>query len=447
MWCHRKKGEKPIVAGPNILVDWTDDNTNTYVQILDDTVIIKAAADSLSQDSLVWYFYPASGFENVRYDIVLYKNGVQAEVGLKQEITGDSSVQQGLTATIPATNFSSGDEFQVFVRTYEEPIEFDQIRFRYSTAHGGTGTNYFFDSTDLTNYPAGYKFNIAENLPEQNVIDFLSSLFKMFNLVAYVQDDATIQVKPLDDFYGPTEHDISKYVDVSRSKIDGALPYKEIFFKYTDTKSILADQHLQELSDVEWGGNEYTDTGILDGGIYKVEPNFHHAKYEKLLNVSDLSDDTGIQYGYFVSDNEEAYLGKPLIMYVGFQSPYKSLSILGRDSATEISSFGYINMPSNVETITSNTAKTIHFGQELNEYTNTLNSNSLFERHYKLYIQNVFNQLTRISKVTAVLPVGKVINIELSDIIIINGRKYRINTMTTNLKDGRTDFELINYYD
>lgn len=448
MWCHRKKGEKEIVAGPDILVDWTDDNTNSYVQILNDTVIIKAAADGFSQDSLVWYFYPATGFENVRYDIVLYKNGVQADVGLKQEVTGDSSVQQGLTATIPATNFSEGDEFQVFVRTYEEPIEFDQIRFRYSTAHGGTGTNYFFDSTDLTNYPAGYKFNIAENLPEQTIIDFLSSLFKMFNLVAYVQDDDTIQVKPLDTFYGSTEHDITKYVDVNKSSVNAALPYKEIFFKYADTKSILADQHLQELSDVEWGGIEYTDTGNLDGEIYKVEPNFHHAKYERLVDLSDLSNTTGIQYGYFVTDNEEAYLGKPLIMYVNLQAINKSIGLLDRDSVIQLSQNDYVNMPSNTEDIDNVSSNSIHFSDELSEYTNTsiADDKNLFARFYKSYIENVFNPSTRLVKLNAVLPIGKVISIELSDVIVIAGSRYRINAMTTNLKDGRTDFELINYY-
>ena len=87
----------------------------------------------------------------------------------------------------------------------------------------------------------------------------------------------------------------------------------------------MADQHLQELSDVEWGGIEYTDTGNLDGGIYKVEPSFHHAKYERLVDLSDLSNTTGIQYGYFVTDNEEAYLGKPLIMYVDLQAIGKSI--------------------------------------------------------------------------------------------------------------------------
>lgn len=446
MWCHRKNGQVEITSGPNILVDWTNDNTNTYVQILDDTFIPKTASDPLLQDSLLWRFTPASGFENVRYDIILYKNGVQATVGYKQEVTGTQSVQQGLTATIPATSFSSGDEFQIFIRTYEEPIEFSEVMFRYSQSHG-VGPNHFFYSTDLTDYPAGFKFNISQNMPEMKIIDFLSSLFKMFNLVAYVQDDGKIQVTPFDDFYGTNRNDISQYINVDKSAIDSALPFKEIFFKYKDTKTILANQHLQEISDVEWGGEEYTEAGNLDGETYKVEPDFHHAKYERIINSYDSSDVTGIQWGYFVTDNEDAYLGKPLVMYVNLQAIGRSIGYVDRNSVTQLSQYDYVNMPSNSEDIDLDTSNSLHFSVEKSEYTNTDLDESLFKRFYQNYIQSVFNSKNRITKVSAVLPVGKIISISLSDIIVINDRLYRINSMTTNLRDGKTDFELINYYD
>ena len=106
----------------------------------------------------------------------------------------------------------------------------------------------------------------------------------------------------------------------------------------------------------------------------------------------------------------------------------------------------YMNMPCNVEDIDDDTSNSLHFSEELNEYTNALAENSLFERFYKSYIQNVFNPSTRIIKVNAVLPVAKIIEIKLSDIIVIGGSRYRINAMDVNLKDGRANFELINYY-
>ena len=138
-------------------------------------------------------------------------------------------------------------------------------------------------------------FNIASNMPDMKIIDFLSSLFKMFNLVAYIDNKDDVYVEPLDTFYGTNQRDITKYIDINKSQVNVALPYKEIFFKYKDTGSILAEQHLQEISQIEWGGVEYTDGTNISGGVYKVEPDFHHAKYEKLIDVRSGIHDTGIQ--------------------------------------------------------------------------------------------------------------------------------------------------------
>ena len=283
-------------------------------------------------------------------------------------------------------------------------------------------------------------------MPEMNIIDFLSSLFKMFNLVAYVNDAGEIQVVPLDDFYTETIQDITQYIDVDKSQVDAALPFKEIFFKYKDTKTILANQHLQEISNVEWGGEEYTDTGNIDGEIYKVEPDFHHAKYEKLIDVSNQSNDTGVQVGYFVNDNEEAYLGRPLLVYINNQSPNVDIGFVANNARILIGSSLSVNMPSNSEVINDDQSNSLHFDVEFSEYTSSELDNSLFSRFYQKYIESVFNSKNRLTKVSAVLPIVKTISIQLSDVIVIQGKKYRINSMTTNLKDGRTEFELINYY-
>ena len=434
MWCHRKAGEDEVTFGPNIQVTFDDDTSNSFFYTSSNKLYVDTPYFT---DIEIDFDATSSDFI---YNVVIHKNGTQIK-----KIDGLS----GFNTIDVTADASNGDYFEAFIQTYELDATFTSIQWDVEYREDSDPASPIVTAQFLSNkttYDNGYTFNIAENMPEQNIIDFLSGLFKMFNLVAYVQDDGTIQVQPLDDFYTSTEHDITEYIDISSSTIDAALPYKEIFFKYQDTKTILAEQHLQTLSDVEWGGNEYTETGNLDGGIYKVEPAFHHAKYEKLIDLSDSDTSTEVQYGYFVNDSENAYIGKPLIMYVDLVAGDESIGFLNRDTVDEITSATSINMPANLEDITDDTSETIHFGEEKNEYTNVAATNSLFERYYKSYIQNVFNPLTRIIKVKAVLPIGKVINIELSDVIVIGGRRYRINAMTTNLADGRTDFELINYY-
>ena len=75
---------------------------------------------------------------------------------------------------------------------------------------------------------------------------------KTFNLTAFVQN-GVIQVKPLDDFYtGTNTYDITEFVDVNSSKVDVALPFKEVRFKFKDTKTFLANK-FSELNNRNWG--------------------------------------------------------------------------------------------------------------------------------------------------------------------------------------------------
>jgi hypothetical protein len=123
------------------------------------------------------------------------------------------------------------------------------------------------------------------------------------------------------------------------------------------------------------------------------------------------------------------------------------MSFVANDTRKQITSGSSVNMPSNTEDIDDATSNNIHFNTEKSEYTFVNSVNTLFKRFYENYILNVFDTKNRITKVTAILPVGKIIDIELYDVVIIGGRRYRINSMKTNLKDGRTELELINYYD
>ena len=63
----------------------------------------------------------------------------------------------------------------------------------YETQQFKNSNGAFFTSTTL-------EFNIQEQIPKMKIIDFLTGIFQMFNLTAYVENDIIV-VQPLDDFY------------------------------------------------------------------------------------------------------------------------------------------------------------------------------------------------------------------------------------------------------
>jgi hypothetical protein len=295
------------------------------------------------------------------------------------------------------------------------------------------------------------EFIISQNLPNMNVIDFLTGLFKMFNLTAY-EVDGIIHVQTLESYYtAGVVRDITEYVDPQSLQVDKALPYEEVKFEYKDTGTIFANQH-DQISSTAWGGLNYVETGGLDSNndTYSIEAPFAHLKYERLLNPSGgANSQTDIQWGWMANENSESYF-EDAVLFIGkyislpLNEPIRFLQT--KASTGGIRSLNDIWIPSNSVSLDAATNKeTINFGLEINEWTTGNNfTDSLFEKYYRFYIAGVFNQAKRLSKITARLPKKFVINYTLADIVVINNDRYRINSITTNLLSGSSQLELLN---
>ena len=312
-----------------------------------------------------------------------------------------------------------------------------------------------FSNANTFSTSAVFEFNITQQIPKIKIIDFLSGLFKMFNLTAYVDDIGTIVVRTLDSYYADSTqvYNIDKYLDTTKSNVEVALPFKEINFSYKGLGTLLAKQ-FEQIYNSGWGSISYKlNNRIYDAPTenYKVELPFEHMQYERLydINPSGTGASTTFQYGYFVDDNFEPYYGEPLLFYPILNN---GTSIRIRDEETEDEDdITRYFIPSNSLALDCATSKVnIHFQNEVNEYTAreagdpTCFTDTLFETKYKTYIQDVFNEKRRLTKVTAYLPMKVYYNLQLNDLIELGQDRYKINSMKTDLTTGKTEFELLN---
>ena len=275
--------------------------------------------------------------------------------------------------------------------------------------------------------------NIADNMPDIKVLDFLTGLFKLFNLTAYV-DDSTIVVKSLDSFYSAgSSHDISEYIDTSEKSVDMALPFSEVSFKYKEPKTFLALNY-KRINNTIFGDLDYT-ADIDKGKNYKVEAPFEHLLYEKLSDADGSS--TLAQWGWMADDKQEPTIGAPVLFYIANTAcSSDKISFKGTSSVSGLSTY---NRPAN-----SIGTQTLNFGTETDEWTGTTDDDSLFENYYKNYIQEVFNSKTRLVKVKAYLPLKILLNYSLADRFVIDNQSYKINSINTNFLTGESKLELIN---
>lgn len=312
----------------------------------------------------------------------------------------------------------------------------------------GFGFNIVFDTDTLWQSSLTIEFIITQQIPEQKVLDFLNGLFNLFNLTTYTLPNGNIQVQTIDDYYSAgTTYDITPYLEVTKSKVDVALPYRQVNFEYEGLGTFLAKQY-EQLNNVGWGSLRFTlndATYSAPTEIYTVKPPFEHVQFERLFNQTNNAETT-VQYGYFVNENEQPYFGKPLLFYPVTLSGGDSISFL-TDLTTHVQVQVY-NVPSNsVALVSSINPDNLNFGAEINEYALTsavFSDSSLFRKEYTDYVSAVFNTQRRITKVKAFLPLRIVIALELNDKITMRNETYIINSVTTNLQTGESDFELLN---
>jgi hypothetical protein len=429
MWLHRKKGNVESGSGAeftNLINGWSVSGGEVSEMVNNSTFKI-TNDDNVGVLQLVLI-----RTNTTPYEIVIKRDG--------QTILTRSNITSQNEQIILTPFINVGSEYTATLN-YSAAITFSSISWAFEYYDPDQEADIF----PIISYtaPAAFEFTITSQVPDIKVLDFLTGIFKMFNLVAYLDNSGTVIVKTLDDFYVEgTNYDISSYIDVKDSQVNVALPYKEIVFDYKDNKTFLAAIHTQLFS-YTWAKEDYTGGENLDGGIYKVQLPFGHFKFEKILDADDGSE-TGIQWGYCVDDNQEAYIGAPFLFYAVNVSDGNTISF--RSSLTTHDSISSYNVPSNSLALSATTSKdNINFKNELNEYTgNSDFTDTLFQKYYKNYITSIFNSKNRLTKVTAFLPLKILLNFTLADSFDINGRRYTINSINTNLKTGKSEIELLN---
>lgn len=289
---------------------------------------------------------------------------------------------------------------------------------------------------------------ISRQMPKMKVIDFLTNLFKMFNLVAFKEDNK-INVLPLNDFYAQgTTYDITKYVDTTKSTVEKVLQYKSVKFDFKSKKSFLI-QNQQELLGNNFAGESYppSNDNEWDGKDFKVELDFEKMLYERLTNVSDGTLTT-IGQGAMLDKDFNATIGQPLLLYIETQTTGSTTFLFQNTSDNSTESLVSYNRPSQVfvpasGTVGSNSAA-LNFGLEIDEFFREVSGTNLFAKYYLDYIVSIYNRQGRIIKLEAYLPLHIILNYSLADKFIIHNKAYRINSIKTNLLNNKSTLELYN---
>ena len=377
------------------------------------------------------------------YELAVFKDGV-FDYAVKVNAHAASSV----TTTMASLSFGTSTQVQLFIRP-QQPTSMTYQCTDYSGIDSVTATSEF--SVDQTLF-ATYSFQLVvqDIMPEIKVKDFLAGILKMYNMVIVPTTSTSFLLQPLDDWYAAgSDKDYQEYLDITEYVVNRPPLYREIEFKYQETQQILGFQYLQT-NNVGFG--DLNTTFTFDGDEFLIEVPFECPLFERLTDLHTGGLTNVLVYKSITNQaNEDGtfnpYLGAPVLFYGVFGDYFintNSVAFVNSDNNTsrEVTECWYANV-SNSPT-SAGASHSICFGADIDPYHLQSVNRSLYNNEWSNYITDLYSIQRRLYNVEAVLPIGKIITLNLQNAIIWNNTKYLINNVSLNMTTGKATFELLN---
>ncbi len=342
-------------------------------------------------------------------------------------------------------------------------IEYRVVQLRRNHFVEGYSSQTITQSTSST---GGDGYSVGKNMPKIKVKEFITTLFKQFNIVATVKKDDTygnlVECKHYDHFINSgNEFDITEYTDISDSTIKPTTNYNSIEFKVNKPKSAM-EVAFDRVNNRQYGAlsyelNEGEDN--IKGVPFEFKLKTHKVPYERLDDLSDGSL-SGVQYAQFTDlDSQNVDMGVTftyLAESVGDSVSYDNGTSV-QQVYNPISPVSYYSIYEKIYPGNSSSEVKLNqsvlvgdfFGQETDEYfrdsrTSNLGHINLF---WQSYLNLLFDSRNRKVTVKSYLPQRIIRTLNPSDKVIIGDKKHIIESFSTNFSTGLTRFELIQVSD
>jgi hypothetical protein len=364
------------------------------------------------------------------YDILIYKNG--ALHGTYAGVIGNSN---DLFINHFLTTQNVTDKFTLAIQG-QAGFSFTSL-LTYTRGIGSSAVSYTASGTTQT---IGSTIDIGSYAPDLKLIDLITGLIKMFNLVIIPQDETTYELIPLELYYNDGRYnDISANVISDEIELKKTSMYKNINFKYQTSENILNTKFndlFLSTRNFSYGDLAYEQIDSLESNTFSVELPFENAMYERKTN-------SNFQTITFKKSDLSNYVPKPLLMYDNSMqtvSPTIRIDLItgGHQIISQYRRFS--------NDYNNGTILTLNWGEEISTWFLSNVSNGLYKRHYENYLGNIFNIKSRLVIVKCYFNPVQLIDIKLNDRIIIRDKKYTINKLTTDLTSGETTLELLTDY-
>ena len=366
------------------------------------------------------------------YYIDVYENGT-----LINTITGNGDNTYQI-ATMDTTNtIGLSRDYYCFVRS-NRALNFDSkyniVKYEswYQDDITTAQFTYVIPSVNANQVQNFSDLDLSSLMPDMTVYDFLSGIFKNFNLTCYAKTSSIFQIEPLEDWYNKgriidiTKHTTTEEISVSRVPL-----YKTIKFEHEQSQSFM-NREFFDLFGKEYG--DLNNTYNYDGADYQIK-----VPFENLLHSE--FDGTMTQVGYCLTKKPDfkPYIPKPILLYM-YEQQSTSIKFYNGTTTNTLTTY----MPFGQDMKKSTVNYSLNWGSDNSSLLNVPITQGKFATYYYGYLSNLFNKKNRITNVKTILPLSILTTLKLNDRLVIRDKRYIINQMNSKLTNGEVSLELIN---
>lgn len=443
LWLHRTEGYL-FSSGNDIAWTLIDFNRNTGSG--SDFNLTTETWTSPADNDYQFVVTMASGTEN--YELGIFFNGqLQASALVDAHVTG---IQRSFDLYVPL-----GTNVQLAIR----PQASNSITFQCSDyscdqldRETGLPVSNEFSVDQTATQTISFKVVVSDLMPEIKVKDFLAGIIKMHNLVVVPNSSTSFLLQPLSSWYADSvDQNYQTYFDITEYSVNRPPIYREIEFKYQPTEQILGFQY-QQTNSIGFGDLRAAFT--FDADNLTIDVPFECPLFERLTDQDTGNLTTVLVYKSITSEaddegNFNPYLGAPVLFYGYFDADFtffdEPIMWVDSDGTTTrtITNCWYSNV-SNRYDQTLFQANSMCFGANIDPYFLQVVKNGLYYNYWAEYITSLYNKSRRLVQVDAVLPLGKILTLNLQNKVIWNNTKYTVNSVSVNMTTGKCRFELLN---
>ena len=273
------------------------------------------------------------------------------------------------------------------------------------------------------------KLNISANMPDMKIYDFVSGIFKQFNLTCTPISSTIFKVETLETYYTLGRIiDVTEYIDVDSIDIERVKLYKKILFKHQQSDTIgnygFRGKFPREYGDLEQQFN-------YDGSEYTVELPFETMLHNKFTG-------TDLQVGYSLDKDKNPIITKPLLLYMNDRQT-SSFYFNNGSTTSHITEY----MPFGQDLLFNGNKYSLNFGWDNSSfYLEPLDYN-IYTIYYNNYLQNLYNPKQRLTYCKGLFPTAILTSLKLNDRLIIRDKRYIINDLKVELTTGEVDLVLL----